>query len=95
MFIVLGAADVVATAGVLADADEDEEAAGDVAGALVLLLLPLLLQAARPSAAAAKAATAAARPIRWRVSPSAAPSGGTGGRSPERELRRTVRIAGK
>ena len=59
MFIVLGAADVVAAAGVLADADEDEEAAADVAGALELLLLPLLLQAARPRAAAAKAAAAA------------------------------------
>ena len=57
MFIVLGAADVLAEA-----AAGDEDAAADVAGAVVLLLLlPLLLQAARPRAAAAKAATAALR----------------------------------
>ena len=52
MFIVLGAADVLAEA-----AAADEEVAADVAGAAALLLL--LLQAARPRAAAAKAATAA------------------------------------
>jgi hypothetical protein len=59
MFIVLGAADVLAEA-----AAADEEVAADVAGAaalLLLLLLLLLLQAARPRAAAAKAATAALR----------------------------------
>ena len=60
MFIVLGAADVVAEAAADAE-DEVEEAAADVAGAFALLPLPLLLQAASASAAAANAAAAALR----------------------------------